>query len=169
VEVEELLRAARAAIEEKKRAGLLTEEEVREIAEHRLEPVLGAHEFRSALLRELLEKRERWTFAFDAQTVYRSSRGAGRWLERVRSWLRPVQKLFWNPTPMISALSRQSDLNATVFHVLHNLAEEVTRLRLESTDLRNRLLQLQGRLELQVRREKALEALLEERTGPAAR
>jgi hypothetical protein len=101
--------------------------------------------------------------------VYRSSRGAGRWLERVRSWLRPVQKLFWNPTPMISALSRQSDLNATVFHVLHNLAEEVTRLRLESTDLRNRLLQLQGRLELQVRREKALEALLEERTGPAAR
>jgi hypothetical protein len=79
--------------------------------------------------------------------------------------LRPVQKLFWNPTPMISALSRQSDLNATYVHLLHNLAQEVTRLNLETLDLRNRLLQLQGRLELQARREKTLEALLLERGG----
>ena len=35
----------------------------------------------------------------------------GRALEAARRLLRPVQKLFWNPNPMIAALSRQSDLN----------------------------------------------------------
>jgi hypothetical protein len=82
-----------------------------------------------------------------------------------RAALRPVQKLFWNPTPMISALSRQSDLNATYVHLLHNLSLAVTRQSLEIHDLKNRLLQLQGRLDLQARREKALEALLPAREG----
>lgn len=163
VDVAAVLRQVREAIEDKKARGLLSEEELREIAEYRLEPVLGAHDFGSPLLRELLEERSRWNYSFDVEAIYRSSRGgAGALLERLRRWLRPVQKLFWNPTPMISALSRQADLNAAVFHLLHNLAEQATRLNLEVTDLRARLLQLQGQLEMQVRREKALEALLAE-------
>ena len=59
--------------------------------------------------------------------------------------LRPVQKLFWNPNPMISALSRQSDLNSYYVHLLHNLAVEITRLEPRAADLKNRNLQLQGR------------------------
>jgi hypothetical protein len=125
--------------------------------------VLDAHEFRSRLLAELLADRERWSFAFGPEHVYGSSRGgAGRLLEKVRRLLNPVQKLFWNPTPMISALSRQADLNQTYVHLIHNLAEELTRVNLDVQDLRNRVLQLQGRLELHARREKALEALLSE-------
>ena len=165
VDVDELMRQVRETIAEKKRV-LFSEEELRDIAERPLEPVLDAHDFRSTLLGELLQRPGRWNFAFDPETVYRSSRGAlGRTLEALRRALRPVQKLFWNPTPMISALSRQADLNATYVHLLHNFAVEVTRLNLETQDLKNRLLQLQGRLELQARREKALEALLLDRGG----
>ncbi|HUG52608.1 MAG TPA: hypothetical protein VMR21_03370 [Vicinamibacteria bacterium] len=160
VDVERVLREIRETIEEKKRAGLLTDEEIREVATHPLRPVLQPHDLKSGLLAELLERPSRWNYAFEPDTLYRSSRGAaGRGLEAVRRLLRPVQKLFWNPTPMIAALSRQKDVNATYAHLLHNLVLEVTRLNLEVVDLRSRTLQLQGRLDFQARREKTLESM----------
>jgi hypothetical protein len=160
VDVDELMRQVRAAIAEKKR-DIVSEDELREIAERPLEPVLDAHDFHSSLLAELLGDPARWNYAFGPDALYRSSRGAvGRALAAVRTLLRPVQKLFWNPTPMISALSRQADLNTTYVHLLHNMSLALTRQHLEIHDLKNRLLQLQGRLELQARREKALEDLL---------
>jgi hypothetical protein len=163
VDVEAVMAQIRERIAEKKRRGLLTDEEVREISERPLHPVLDAHEFRSRLLAELLSDRERWGYSFGPAHVFGSSRGAaGRLLERVRRLLNPIQKLFWNPNPMISALSRQADLNQSYVHLIHNLAEELTRVNLDVQDLRNRVLQLQGRLELHARREKALEALLQE-------
>ena len=168
VDVDALMREIRAAIAEKKR-GLYTEDELRDIAERPLEPVLDAHDFKSALLGELLAQPERWNFTFGPDTLSRSSRGAvGQALEGVRRLLRPVQKLFWNSTPLIAALSRQSDLNRTYVHLLHNMALALTRQNLEIHDLKNRLLQLQGRLELQARREKSLETLLLEK-GPGRR
>lgn len=164
VDVEEVMRSIRQSIAEKKEQGLYTDDEIRRIEGHRLHPVLDPHEFRSPLLLELLSEPERWNYTFDPEAIYRSSRGGvGRLLEAARRWLRPVQKLFWNPVPMISALSRQADLNASLVHLLHNLAEETTRLNLEAQDLRNRILQLQGQLALQARRQKVLEALLEEK------
>jgi hypothetical protein len=166
VDVERVLREVRETIEEKKRAGLLTDEEVREVATHPLHPVLQPHDLKSALLSELLENPSRWNYAFEADTLYRSSRGAsGRALEAIRRALRPVQKLFWNPTPMIAALSRQKDINSTYAHLVHNLVLEVTRLNLEIVDLKSRTLQLQGRLDFQARREKMLESMA---LGPTA-
>jgi hypothetical protein len=171
VDVEAIMREIRERIDEKRRKGLLTDAEVREIAEHPLEGVLEAHDFKPDLLSEFREQPERWNFVFDADMLYRSSRGAaGRALEAVRRLLRPVQKLFWNPTPMIAALSRQSDLNTYYVHLLHNLSAELTRLNLEVQELKNRALQLQARLELQARREKTLEEMLDVRDrGPQER
>jgi cell division protein FtsB len=82
-----------------------------------------------------------------------------------RRLLRPVQKLFWNPTPMISALSRQSDLNRFTAHLLHNLVLELTRLNLEVQELKNRNLQLAGRVEMLARRAKTFEDMVGEREG----
>jgi predicted oxidoreductase len=165
VDVEEVMRQVRRRIQEKKQ-GVLTDAEVEEIAGHRLEPVLEAHDLKSGLLAELLGDTGRWNFSFDPEAIYRSSRGGvGGPLERVRRLLRPIQKLFWNPTPMISAISRQSDLNQAYVHLLHNLVLEVTRLNLEVQELKNRALQLQGRLEAQARREKALESMVVFREG----
>ena len=160
VDVERIMRSIRQRIEEK-RQGLYSDEEIREIAEHRLDAVLDAHEFNSDFIADFRSQPGRWNFSFGPETLYRSSRGAvGQLLERVRRLLKPIQKLFWNPNPMISALSRQASLNSYYVHVLHGLAVELTKLNLEVQDLRNRNLQLQGRLELLVRREKTLEDMV---------
>ena len=165
VDVEEIMRAIRKRIEEK-RKGLYTDDEIREIAEHSLDAVLDAHDFNSDFVSDFRAEPQRWNFQFNPQTIYRSSRGfVGQLLERVRSLLQPVHKLFWNPNPMIAALSRQSDLNSYYVHLLHNLALEMTKLNLELQDLKNRNLQLSGRLELLVRREKTLESMVVFREG----
>lgn len=160
VDVEEIMRQIRRRIEEKKQ-GLYTDEEIQDIARHRLDAVLDAHEFNADFVADFRDRPGAWNYGFNPETLYRSSRGfVGQALEKIRRVLKPVQKLFWNPNPMISALSRQSDLNAYYVHVLHNLTLEITRLNLELQDLKNRHLQLQGRLELQERREKTLESMV---------
>ena len=167
VDVEKVMRDVRERIAEKKRRGLLTDAEVREIAGHPLHPVLEPHDLKSSLLGEVLETPSRWNFAFDPETVYRSNRGgSGRALETIRRWLLPVQKLFWNPTPMIAALSRQAELNAAYAHLLHNLTLEVTRLNLEVQDLKHRALQVEARAEFQARRNKTLEEIVLEGRRP---
>ena len=160
IDVEAIMSAIRRRIAEKKN-GLYTEEEIREIAERRLEVVQGGQDVASSLLADFRGEPQRWNFSFETETIYRSSRGTvGQVLQTIRRALKPVQKLFWNPNPMIAALSRQSDLNKYYVHLLHNLVLELTRLSLDVQDLKNRNLQLQGRLELLIRREKTLESMV---------
>jgi len=163
LDVERLLAEVHRRIEERRASGLYTEEELRYIAERPLEPVLQARDVSSALLEEFRARDAQWNFSFDPETIYHSSRGG--LLTLARRLLRPVQKLFWNPTPMISALSRQSDLNRFTAHLLHNLVLELTRLNLELQELRNRNLQLAGRVETLARRARTLEDMLGEREG----
>jgi hypothetical protein len=126
--------------------------------------VVQPHDVRADLLDEFRKRDASWNYSFDPETVYRSSHGlAGRAIEAARRLLRPVQKLFWNPSPMISALSRQSDLNRFSVHLLHNLVLEITRLNLEVKELRSRNLELSSRLEALARREKTLEGMVQYR------
>jgi hypothetical protein len=161
VDVERLLADVHNRIEERRKAGLYTDEEMRFIAERTIEGVLTGRDLRADLMDEFRARDGQWNFTFDPETLYRSSRGlVGRALEASRRLLRPVQKLFWNPNPMIAALSRQSDLNRFSVHLLHNLVLELSRLNLEVQELRNRNLQMAGRLEALVRREKTLEGMV---------
>ena len=161
IDAERLRAEVENRLEERRRAGLYTDEEIRFIAERALEGVLSGRDVRSDLQDEFRARDAQWNYSFDPGTLYRSSHGAaGRALEALRRLLRPVQKLFWNPNPMIAALSRQSDLNRFSVHLLHNLVLELTRLNLEVQELRNRNLQLQGRLEALARREKTLEGMV---------
>ncbi len=153
---------------EARKQGLYTEQELRFIAEHPLEGVLAARDLRADLEEEFRARDAQWNFSFEKEAIYRSSRGlVGRALETARRLLRPVQKLFWNPNPMIAALSRQSDLNRFYVHLLHNLVLELSRLNLETTELKNRNLQLAGRLEALERREKTLESMVSYRDEAA--
>jgi hypothetical protein len=172
VDVEEIMRAIRKRIAEKKQ-GLYTDEEIREIAERRLQAVLDPHEFSSDLGSELAALRSDWDLRMGPETPYASSHGTvGRLLEATRRLLRPIHKLFWNPDTLVWSLGRQSDVNGEIhgryvhlLHILHNFAVEMTKLNLEVQDLKNRNLQLQGRLELLVRREKTLEDMVVYRDG----
>jgi hypothetical protein len=167
IDAERLLREIGERIAERRR-GLYTDEELRAIAERVLEGVLQPADLKGGLLEEFRARDAQWNFAFDTETIYRSSRGGlGRALETVRRLLRPVQKLFWNPSPMISALSRQSDLNRFYAHLLHNLVLELSRLSLEVQELKSRNRQLAGQVETLARREKTLEGMVayREETG----
>lgn len=161
VDVARLLADVHNRIEERRKAGPYTEEELRFIAERALEGVLTGRDLRADLVDEFRARDGQWNFTFDPETLYRSSRGLlGRALEASRRLLRPVQKLFWNPNPMIAALSRQSDLNRFSVHLLHNLVLELSRLNLEVQELRNRNLQMAARLDALARREKTLEGMV---------
>jgi hypothetical protein len=161
VDVQKLLAEVHAQIAERRAQGLYTDDELRYIAERALEGVLTGRDLRADLLEEFKARDAEWNFSFAPDTIFVSSRGlAGRLLGTARRVLRPVQKLFWNPTPMIAALSRQSDLNRFSVHLLHNLVLELSRLSLEVQEQRNRNLQLAGRLEALERREKTLESMV---------
>ena len=157
LDVQRLLADVYKRIAERKQ-GLYTDEELRYLAERPLEAVLTAQELRADLLQDFRARDPEWNFSFGSDEIYRSSRGG--LLPAVRRLLRPVQKLFWNPTPMISALSRQSDLNRFYVHLLHNLVLELSRLNLELTEEKSRSLHLLGRLEALERREKTLEQMV---------
>lgn len=156
VDVRKVMQEIRERIDEKKR-GLYTDDEIREIAERKLDAVLDARSFNTDFLREFRTKSDIWNFTFDPETIYRTNRGG--LLATIRRALRPVQKLFWNPTPMIAALSRQSDLNHYTVQLLHNLTLELTRLNLEVQELRARLRQTDAALEMLKKRERALESM----------
>lgn len=159
VDVRKIMSEIRERIAEKKR-GLYTDEEIREIAERKLEAVLETRQFNPDFLKDFKTKSEVWNYTFDPETIYRTSRGGvGGFLGTLRNLLKPIQKLFWNPTPMIAALSRQSDLNLYTVQMLHNLTLELTRLNLEAQELRARLQQTDANLEELKKRERALESL----------
>ena len=159
VDVRKIMSEIRERIAEKKR-GLYTDEEIREIAERKLEAVLDSRQFNPDFLKDFKTKSEVWNFTFNPETIYRTSRGGvGGILGTIRNVLKPIQKLFWNPTPMIAALSRQSDLNLYSVQMLHNLTLELTRMNLEVQELRARVQQTDANLEELRKRERALESL----------
>jgi hypothetical protein len=161
IDAQKLLAEVHARIAERRASGLYTDEELRYLEERPLEGVVTAQELRADLFDEFKARDGQWNYSFDPETIFRSSRGAaGRFLGIARRVLRPVQKLFWNPTPMIAALSRQSDLNRFSVHLLHNLVLELSRLNLELSELRSRNQQLAARLEALERREKTLESMV---------
>ena len=84
-----------------RQSGLYTEEELRYIAEVRSSRCCRRATYSSACSTSPRARRA-VELSFDPETIYRSSRGAfGGVLALSRRLLRPVQKLFWNPTPMI--------------------------------------------------------------------
>ena len=159
IDVEAVMATIRSRIEEK-RKGLYTEEEVREVAEMKLDSVLDASQFNSDFVAAFRARDEQWNYTFGPETIYQSSRGiSGRLIRMARTILNPLLKLFFNPNPIISALSRQADLNKYYVQLLHNMAAELTKMNLELTNLKARHRATGAKVEFQGRREKVLEDL----------
>jgi hypothetical protein len=170
VNVEALMRQIRERIAAK-RAGLFSEAELRELAEQRLEPPTEAGDFDSTLLADLSRLEPQWNFTIAADSIYASARTdwAGRLLTRVRRLLKPLLKLMVNPSPLVQAVYRQSQLNTFYVALLHESAVELTRLGLEVQTLKSRMLELSGRLDHLTRREKTLEDMVVYRDDAQAR
>ena len=170
INVEEIMGQIRARIAEKQRV-LFSAAELRELSAKRLEPPAEAEDFDSTLLDDLRARAPQWNFTIAADSIYASGRDdwAGRLLTRVRRLLKPLLKLMVNPSPLVQGLYRQSQLNTFYVALLHESAIELTRLGLEVETLKNRLLELSGRLDLLARREKTLEDMVAYRDDAAGR
>ena len=160
VNVEQIMEQLRARIREKRGVDY-TEQQIRELAAVKLEKFLDPRGVRSDLLNEFRRGDPDPNYAFEDDTIFRSTRGVVRFIRRL---LGPVLKLFFNPNPLIHVLHMQSqinDLNASrhqlYYELIHNLVVETTRLGIEVKNLRMRVESLDARVDFSERRARALE------------
>jgi hypothetical protein len=177
VDVEQIMRQIRSRIREKRGVDY-TEEEIRELANVKLEKFLDPRGVRSDLLDQFRRSKAAMpaprNFAFEDTTLYETHRGVIRW---IRKLLNPLLKLFFNPNPLIEALHIQSELNtrnakreeldALHYEVIHNLVLELTRLGIEVKNLKMRVESMSSRLDFDERRARALEGVVMYRPGAA--
>ncbi len=175
VDVEQIMRQIRSRIREKRGVDY-TEEEIRELANVKLERFLDPTYVRSDLLEQHRRRRDASTtarnFAFEETTLYESSRPL---LSALRKLLNPILKLFFNPNRLIEAMHIQSKLNdsynqadALYYELIHNLVLETTRLGIEVKNLKMRVESMSSRLDFDERRARALEGVVQYRPGAVA-
>jgi len=193
VNVEQIMEQIRSRIAEKRGVDY-TDAQIRELASVKLEKFLDPRGVRSDLLEQYRKAQPPYAppelpnFAFEADTLFTSTRGPLRFVRRL---LLPILKLFFNPNPLIQALHIQSQLNASTaereakrdaqryafdqlhYEVMHNLVVETTRLGIEVKNLTMRLESLASRLEFNERRARALESVVvykpsDEDAGPSS-
>jgi len=180
VNVEQIMEQIRSRIREKRGADY-TEAQIQELASVKLEKFLDPRGVRSDLLEQFRRTQPPYAppelpnFAFEAQTLFESTRGPLRFMRKL---LLPILKLFFNPNPLIQALNIQSTLNASAaereakrdaaryafdqlhYEVMHNLVLETTRLGIDVKNVKMRLESLASRLEFNERRARALESVV---------
>ena len=179
VDVEQIMRQIRARIREKRGVDY-TEDEIRELANVKLEKFIDPKGVRSGLLEEYRRvstpEPPAPNFAFGEDTLYETHRGPIRWL---RALFRPLLKLLFNPNPLIQALHIQAELNtgnaeraarraqldSLHYEVIHNLVVELTRTGVEVKSLKMRLESMASRLDFDERRARALEGVVQYRAG----
>jgi hypothetical protein len=183
VDVEQIMRQIRARIKEKRGVDY-TEQQIQELANVKLERFLDPKGVRSDLVEQF--KRTRGTspeppnYGFEDTTLYETHRGIVR---LVRKLLNPILKMFFNPNPIVHVLHMQGEINninaqqfrvreeldSLYYEVIHNLVLEVTRLGIESKNLKMRLESLSSRMDFDERRARALEGVVQYKpgTGPA--
>jgi hypothetical protein len=160
VNVEQIMEQIRARIREKRGVDY-TEQQIRELAAVKLEKFLDPRGVRSDLLNEFRRGDPDPNYAFEDDTLFRSTRGV---IGLIRRLLRPVLKLFFNPNPLIHVLHMQSKINERTaarhqlyYELIHNLVVETTRLGIEVKNLKMRVESLDARVDFNERRARALE------------
>jgi hypothetical protein len=171
VDVEQIMRQIRSRIREKRGVDY-TEDEIRELANVKLEKFLDPGGVRSDLLEQYRKGRDVSTkrnYAFEDTTLYESSRPLIVWIRKI---LQPILKLFFNPNPLIDVLHRQSQMNDSFLHsealyyeLIHNLVLETTRLGIDVKNLKMRVESMSSRLDFDERRARALEGVVQYRPG----
>jgi hypothetical protein len=183
VDVEQIMRDIRSRISQ--RHGVeLTTQQIQELAARRLEAILDPRTVKPSLLEQIRRSTStpldttstpELTYSFEDTTIYDSSRGSLRFFRRL---LNPLLKLFFNPNPLISALStqarlnqaaaqreaererRQSEWNALHYEILQRLVLEVSRTSLEAQQLTLRIEALSAKVDFAERRARSIEGTL---------
>jgi hypothetical protein len=165
VNVEQIMEQIRARIREKRGVDY-TEQQIRELAAVKLEKFLDPRGVRSDLLDQFRRvqqgARDLPNYAFEDTTLYETHRAPIRWIRRL---LNPI------PNPLIQALHIQAELNAyhaerrrvtdeLYYELIHNLVVEMTKLGIETKNMKMRLESIASRLDFNERRARALESVV---------
>ncbi len=179
VDVEQIMKQIRARVREKRGADY-TEAEIQQLANVKLERFLDPRGVRSDLVEQYRKSRvvspAPPNYEFGEGTLFDTHRGV---LRSLRTLLRPILKLFFNPDKITSALHIQAAVNTQAearlrrleereplsYELLNNLTVEVTRLGIEVHNLRMRVESLSSRLDFDERRGRALEGVVQYRPG----
>ena len=141
VDVEQIMEQIRARVRGKRGVDY-TEDQIRELANVKLDRFLDPQNVRSGLLEHYRNQQDQSSGTaevfepvavppFAPDDVYRSSRGGiGRVLQAIRRLLRPVLKLFINPGPMLEAVGALA-ANAENTNRTRALNQERNRARAE--------------------------------------
>ena len=188
VNVEQIMDQIRGRIREKRGADY-TEEQIRELAAVKLEKFLDPRSVRSDLLQQFRRTQPEPKapdvplYAFEDSTMFESHRGV---LRAIRRLLRPLLKLFFNPNVVAHVLHAQAEVNRQYleriqtlesrarqqgelyYELLHNLVLEVTRLGIETKNMKMRVESLTSRLEFNERRARALESVVVYQPSPGS-
>ena len=193
VDVTKLMEEIRARLQEKRGVDY-TEEEIRELASVTLARFLDPTKIRSDLVEHYRRLQAESSdgdlpspeyFDFNDAMLYASPPTLrGRLISRCRRLARPIVKCFFNTGLMADALEKQSAINrhharqlawgwrdtdrALLYELLHNLVVETTRLAIETQNQKMRIDALEGRLDFDERRARALEEVVEYRPGATA-
>ena len=147
VDVTRIMEQIRERIREK-RGTDYTEQQIRELATVKLESFLDPGQVRSDLVdhfRQLDPPKgldpavqpggyppPPEVFDFDQETIYASSRGPmGKLIRLIRKLLNPLLKLFFNPSPVVFALSRQAEINAWTVQLLQRQTDLIERVSVQ--------------------------------------
>ena len=192
VDVEQIMRQIRARIQAKRGVDY-TDEQIQELANVKLERFLDPKGVRSDLVEQFKRAKDRQQepfqpqqYAVDANDLYGSSKAPVRFM---RALLRPILKLLLNANRLVQVLHQQSEINTLYekqFHLLreknqrrdevdtlyyelvHNLVLELTRVGIENRNLKMKLESLSSRMDFDERRARALEGVVQYRTGTAS-
>jgi hypothetical protein len=140
VDVEQIMKQIRARIREKRGADY-TDAELQQLASVKLEQFADPSNLRSDLLEQFRQRS-------NEPSTYHRHRGPRRWLLMMLH-------------PLLKRIQKQlmSDLNL-YFEIIHNLVVEVTRLGIETQNLKMRVEALSSRLDFDERRSRALEGVV---------
>jgi hypothetical protein len=182
LDVEQIMRDIRARIAQ--RHGIeLTTAQVQELAARRLEAILDPRTISPALTEQLRKAASHPIdvplpavesgYTFESSTLFETHRGFLRFMRRL---LNPILKLFFNPNPLIHALStqarlnkdaaaretererRQVEWNALHYEILNRLVTEISRVSIEMQALSTRVESLAGRVDFNDRRVRVMES-----------
>lgn len=182
VDVEQIMRDIRARIAQ--RHGIeLSNQQIQELAARRLEAILDPRTVKPGLLDQLrksagvpvhadVTRPAEPPYTFEADTLFETHRGVLRF---IRSLLRPILSLFFNPNPLIHALNTQAKLNADAaaretererrqaewnalhYELLQRVVTEASRITLEMQALGQRVESLGAKVDFNERRVRAIE------------
>ena len=163
INVEEIMEKIRQSIQKKKKTHY-TDDDIEEIAKKKLATFLHTSEVKSAFTEELHRLKENWNVSISLESIYKSHPSRkGSIIYWLRKRLRPVTRLFFNLDVFFPEFHKQSKVNLSFAHLLHNLIFELTKLKLEHEELRKINENLIRRLQMEEKRERTLEKIVLEK------